>query len=236
MASKCVSLHNHIMLKTLTSTLNLTRHKHCLSRSQGLLRAHHKQIFPCVSSSVASPSSLQAVPLYLGYQLTRQTPAVETVSGFANFGFHGSQWRNFSTAAHALNATATNPPPPKPSPVAPPATSVPKPKPVKSPTTTTDQSRIEVSGNEPIFKRIIESFPGGIEMAFAYGSAVFQQQNHPDRSKNMLDFILIVDDPMAWHKENLSRNRAHYSSVKYFGSHGVSYLQEGGAGIVWLLM
>jgi hypothetical protein len=37
----------------------------------------------------------------------------------------------------------------------------------------------------------------GMEMAFAYGSGVFQQEGHVDMSKNMLDYIFVVDNQLT---------------------------------------
>lgn len=62
-------------------------------------------------------------------------------------------------------------------------------------------------------------------MAFAYGSGVFQQSGHADISKNMIDFIFVVDDPKKWHKENIAANWHHYSAMKYLGYNSVSSLQ-----------
>ena len=82
-----------------------------------------------------------------------------------------------------------------------------------------------------VFQRVITRFPSGIQMAFAYGSGVFQQTGQ-DKSKNMLDFILVVDDPQAWHKENLKLNKSHYSFLARLGPKYISIIQENyGAGI-----
>lgn len=82
------------------------------------------------------------------------------------------------------------------------------------------------------YHRVLESFPDGIQMAFAYGSGVYQQVGHLDMSQNMLDFIIVVDDPLAWHRENLKRNSCHYSFCKYTGCRGVAYMQDHlGAGV-----
>ncbi|KAL3872881.1 hypothetical protein ACJMK2_036062 [Sinanodonta woodiana] len=81
-----------------------------------------------------------------------------------------------------------------------------------------------------VYSRIFSMFPDGIQMAFAYGSGVFQQQGQ-DMSKNMLDLILVVDDPILWHKQNLQQNRKHYSIVKYFGPRNISILQNSCGGI-----
>lgn len=82
-----------------------------------------------------------------------------------------------------------------------------------------------------VFQRVLAGFPSGIQMAFAYGSGVFQQTG-ADMSKNMLDFVLVVDQPQEWHRENIDRNFKHYSFLKYFGPKTVSKIQDNyGAGI-----
>ncbi|KAL8589798.1 hypothetical protein ACOMHN_020801 [Nucella lapillus] len=68
-------------------------------------------------------------------------------------------------------------------------------------------------------------------MAFAYGSGVYQQEGHVDMSQNMVDFIVVVDDPKEWHRLNMKRNSHHYSFLKYFGSRFVAHVQEYGAGV-----
>jgi len=82
-----------------------------------------------------------------------------------------------------------------------------------------------------LYYRILGSLPEGIQMAFAYGSGVFKQEGHKSTKDNMLDFILVVDDPLAWHRENLHRNPKHYSSLRRFGSRAVTHIQQAGAGV-----
>lgn len=82
-----------------------------------------------------------------------------------------------------------------------------------------------------IFKRVIDSFPPGIHMAFAYGSGVFQQEGN-EMSNNMLDFILVVEESEKWHSENLKMNGKHYSSLSLFGPKFISDVQNNyGAGV-----
>ncbi|ESO91945.1 hypothetical protein LOTGIDRAFT_217112 [Lottia gigantea] len=93
-------------------------------------------------------------------------------------------------------------------------------------------SLVEIQSNTAIYKRILPSFPKGIEMAFSYGSAVFQQEGHPSKDKNMLDFVFVVEDPLVWHQENLEMNRSHYSFLKLFGAKKIANIQEKfGAGV-----
>lgn len=44
--------------------------------------------------------------------------------------------------------------------------------------------------------------------------------------KAMMDLIVTVDDPVAWHRENISRNRRHYSFLASFGPKLVANMQE----------
>ncbi|XP_041353596.1 phosphatidate cytidylyltransferase, mitochondrial-like [Gigantopelta aegis] len=77
-----------------------------------------------------------------------------------------------------------------------------------------------------VYHRVLSSFPEGIQMAFAYGSGVFQQQGHVDMSKNMLDFIFVVDNPIVWHRQNMQSNNKHYSFLKYLGPTNITKIQE----------
>lgn len=49
----------------------------------------------------------------------------------------------------------------------------------------------------------------------------------------MLDFVFAVDDSVLWHKRNLSKNRSHYSFLKYFGAKRINNVQKYGAGIYY---
>lgn len=45
-------------------------------------------------------------------------------------------------------------------------------------------------------------------------------------SSKMIDFIIVVDDTLSWHQENLRKNRAHYSFLKHFGPRVITKVQE----------
>mmetsp|Transcript_53895 Transcript_53895/g.122837 ORF Transcript_53895/g.122837 Transcript_53895/m.122837 type:complete len:315 (-) Transcript_53895:64-1008(-) len=77
-----------------------------------------------------------------------------------------------------------------------------------------------------------EGFPG-VKLAIAYGSGAVRQAGYASSDQPMLDLILVVDDPVAWHAENLSRNRDHYSAVGSLGPGFVSYLQRLPAGVYY---
>ncbi|XP_077181795.1 phosphatidate cytidylyltransferase, mitochondrial isoform X4 [Paroedura picta] len=85
------------------------------------------------------------------------------------------------------------------------------------------------------FHRILSQFPSELSFAFAYGSGVFQQAGASagESENNMLDFVFAVDDSVSWHKRNLSKNRGHYSFLKYFGAKRINNVQNYGAGIYY---
>ncbi|KAJ0407581.1 hypothetical protein ATCC90586_006224 [Pythium insidiosum] len=79
-----------------------------------------------------------------------------------------------------------------------------------------------------------DAFPA-VQFAMAYGSGVFKQKNH-DSSTSMIDLVFAVDDPLAWHTENLARNASHYSFLQYFGADAITRVQvrpRGGADMCW---
>ena len=84
-----------------------------------------------------------------------------------------------------------------------------------------------------LFRRMVQHFPARhLRMVFAYGSGVFQQEGHQDVSKNMVDFVFVVDEPGDWHEQNLIRNSDHYSFLRHFGARRIASVQENfGAGI-----
>lgn len=82
-------------------------------------------------------------------------------------------------------------------------------------------------GSRRLMEQILSHFPRDeIKYAFAYGSGVFQQHGNSDKSKNMLDFVFAVDDPVRWHAENLRRNGEHYSFLRRLGPKYVARVQE----------
>ncbi|KAK6183016.1 hypothetical protein SNE40_010571 [Patella caerulea] len=87
-------------------------------------------------------------------------------------------------------------------------------------------SLVDTQSAAALYSRILSSFPSGLQMAFSYGSAVFQQEDHPSKDQNMLDFIFVVDEPIKWHKENLVLNKKHYSFLKYLGARFITNIQD----------
>ena len=79
-------------------------------------------------------------------------------------------------------------------------------------------------------KSICRYFPP-VQLAFAYGSAVFRQQGR--EMGKMLDLAFVVDDSEGWHTENLARHSSHYSFLKYFGPSIISKVQQLSAGVYY---
>ena len=78
-----------------------------------------------------------------------------------------------------------------------------------------------------LYNEILAHFPTNhLKMVFAYGSGIFQQLGHKDVKKNMLDFIFVVDNSEAWHRENLARNYKHYSFLRRLGAKRVALIQD----------
>jgi translocator assembly and maintenance protein 41 len=77
-----------------------------------------------------------------------------------------------------------------------------------------------------MMQQILSHFPQrSLQFVFAYGSGVFRQQNS-DMAKNMIDFVFAVDNPIAWHQENLKTNWKHYSTLKYLGPKYLTHIQD----------
>jgi len=84
------------------------------------------------------------------------------------------------------------------------------------------------------FVRIGQRFPP-TEVAFAYGSGVFEQDTYGSADKPMIDLILGVSHPAKWHAANMRCNRGDYSSLMAaLGPQAITWLQEStGAGIYY---
>lgn len=66
----------------------------------------------------------------------------------------------------------------------------------------------------------------------AYGSGVFPEQ--APKGSTQIDFVFGVQDPVEWHKRNLSQNREDYSLVaRTLGPAAVASVQRTGAGIYY---
>ncbi|XP_018319559.1 phosphatidate cytidylyltransferase, mitochondrial [Agrilus planipennis] len=80
----------------------------------------------------------------------------------------------------------------------------------------------------PIYNRIVSRFPQNLTFCFAYGSGVKKQlsKHKSDPTKNMIDLIFCVDNPIKWHQANLLENSSHYSILKILGANWIAKLQE----------
>lgn len=75
---------------------------------------------------------------------------------------------------------------------------------------------------------ILNSFPQtGVALTFAYGSKVFKQIGGQNTSE-LIDIIIVTDNPQQWHQENYNRNNQHYSILRYLPNHihRITQLQE----------
>ena len=81
--------------------------------------------------------------------------------------------------------------------------------------------------------KIVSNFPSGISLAFAYGSGIFKQEGNTS-SRNMVDFVFVLENARRWHEENLKIHRKHYSFLGSFGANTVISLQDNyGAGMYY---
>ena len=86
---------------------------------------------------------------------------------------------------------------------------------------------------------IVEAFQPGVSHAVGYGSGVFGQRpaagkEGEDREEEspMIDLLLAVPDPVAFHRQNLDRRPGHYSALcRLMGAGPVSALQRKAAAV-----
>lgn len=72
---------------------------------------------------------------------------------------------------------------------------------------------------------VISSFKAPVRYAFAYGSAVFRQNNHSSED-SLVDFVFAVNHPEHWHWVNLQQNLHHYSFLRHFGCKAIADIQQ----------
>lgn len=78
-----------------------------------------------------------------------------------------------------------------------------------------------------------DRFPSS-ELIVGYGSGIKRQQGYREDERPLLDFIIAVDDPEGWHRENMEKNPDDYSRyVRWFGPRIAAKIQEMGAGIFY---
>lgn len=54
-----------------------------------------------------------------------------------------------------------------------------------------------------------------LSTCFGYGSGVFPQATKT-QTKNQIDLLMSVENPIEWHKQNIKKHPQHYSTMKYF--------------------
>lgn len=84
---------------------------------------------------------------------------------------------------------------------------------------------------------LLDSFPK-VEYAIAYGSGVIQQsdyqyKNTKENPMPMVDLILVVDNSIQWHSENVIRNPTHYSPLLPVGPKLIASFQENLPAHLW---
>lgn len=86
-------------------------------------------------------------------------------------------------------------------------------------------------------RNVVSAFPSRhFVYCFAYGSAVFRQAGRDARSAatgSMVDMIFAVDDPRAFHRDNVARNPGHYSRLRHLGPAAVAAVQAAGGARVY---
>lgn len=78
------------------------------------------------------------------------------------------------------------------------------------------------------YTRVFNQFnSSNLKLMFAYGSSVFQQlENKITKTGSIVDFVLIVDDSVKFHQDNLQKNSSHYSALKYLGPYYLAKIQN----------
>ena len=88
------------------------------------------------------------------------------------------------------------------------------------------------------FAELLGSFPP-VSFAFAYGSGVIEQggYNYLNDQKPsdlpMVDMIFAVDDPVAWHTNNMKCHPSHYTPLFPLAPWMVAYIQESFGAHIW---
>uniref|UniRef100_A0AC35TTX8 Phosphatidate cytidylyltransferase, mitochondrial n=1 Tax=Rhabditophanes sp. KR3021 TaxID=114890 RepID=A0AC35TTX8_9BILA len=62
------------------------------------------------------------------------------------------------------------------------------------------------------------------DFVFAYGSGAISQANENMKDK-MVDFIIVTNDPLKFHTDNIDANPNHYSAIRHFGPNAITKFQ-----------
>jgi translocator assembly and maintenance protein 41 len=79
-------------------------------------------------------------------------------------------------------------------------------------------------------QRLVGAFPQPMSMVVAYGSSVFSQGHASDGDgTRLLDLLIAVDDPVAWHRLNMAKHAEHYTGAfRLLGPRAVARFQDWG--------
>uniref|UniRef100_A0AC34RBV5 Phosphatidate cytidylyltransferase, mitochondrial n=1 Tax=Panagrolaimus sp. JU765 TaxID=591449 RepID=A0AC34RBV5_9BILA len=81
-----------------------------------------------------------------------------------------------------------------------------------------------------VYKELIECLPlKTVVFAFAYGSGAISQADE-NLADKMVDFIVVTNDSLQFHQENLQKNPKHYSFIRLFGPERITKFQINGGG------
>ncbi|KAA0175519.1 hypothetical protein FNF27_02929 [Cafeteria roenbergensis] len=82
------------------------------------------------------------------------------------------------------------------------------------------------------FVGLVRTLPAS-KVAFGYGSGVFHQAGYSKEDAPMVDLVIGVQDALAWHTENMTKNPEHYSAfARAAGPRAVAWMQSSlGAGL-----
>lgn len=67
--------------------------------------------------------------------------------------------------------------------------------------------------SKTVFKEIVKRKFPEVGLVVGYGSGVFPQANVAKH--NMIDLLMVVKDRREFHKENIKRNKSHYSGLSW---------------------
>lgn len=91
------------------------------------------------------------------------------------------------------------------------------------------------------YQELLRQFPPVLS-CFAYGSGVVEQGGYNytlDKTLNqkeklpMIDLIMIVDDPLLWHQQNMQINPEHYTPCFPMNTTTITGIQEDCGAAVW---
>lgn len=81
---------------------------------------------------------------------------------------------------------------------------------------------------------ILEQFPS-VCFAFAYGSGVIEQTGYASNSASqvLIDVILVVEDSVSWHEQNMLMNPEDYTPLFPLSVNSIAKVQEKFGGRLW---